>query len=203
MGNITTRTTVLSILRLGLLMVCSLLAPTVLKAQQPPPGNYLLGPNDLVEVTVFQEDDLATKARVGNDGTITVPLVGSVKVGGKSVDEAAQIIRARLAKGYLVNPQVNVSVTEFSKRFVTVIGEVQKGGTFEFPNQGPLNLLQAIGLAGGYSKIADPKKVTVKRVVNGKEASITVDAKAMAGKSGSKIMEILPGDTVTVGESWL
>jgi polysaccharide export outer membrane protein len=170
----------------------------VLKAQQ---SNYLLNANDLVEVTVFQEDDLATKARVGNDGTITVPLVGSVKIGGKSVDEAAQIIKARLAKGYLVNPQVNVIVSEPAKRFVTVIGEVQKGGTFEFPNQGPLNLLQAIGLAGGYSKIADPKKVTVKRVVNGKEASVTVDAKAMAGKSNSKIMEILPGDTITVGES--
>jgi polysaccharide export outer membrane protein len=130
-----------------------------------------------------------------------VPLVGSVKIGGKSVDEAAQIIRARLAKGYLVNPQVNVSVSEFSKRFVTVIGEVQKGGTFEFPNQGPLNLLQAIGLAGGYSKLAEPRKVTVKRVLNGREESVTVDAKAMAAKSGSKIMEIQPGDTITVAQS--
>src|SRR6187431_1658948 len=138
MGKNMIRSTVLSALLLGFSLLLHISQPEA-HGQQ---GNYLLGANDFVEVTVFQEDDLATKARVGYDGTITVPLVGSVKIAGKSVDEAAQIIRARLAKGYLVNPQVNVSVTEFAKRLVTVLGEVQKGGTFEFPNQGPLDLLQ-------------------------------------------------------------
>lgn len=193
----TTRPTVLSALALGLLLLLHLGQPVV-RGQQ---GNYLLGANDFVEVTVFQEDDLATKARVGYDGTITVPLVGSVKIGGKSVDEAAQVIRARLAKGYLVNPQVNVSVTEFAKRLVTVIGEVQKGGTYEFPNQGPLDLLQAIGLAGGYSKIANPGKIFVKRRVNGKEEVYQLNGKTMGAKAGGKNFEILPGDTVTVAES--
>lgn len=183
----------------ALALLAAALCPTRLGAQQP--GNYLLGPNDLVEVTVFQEDDLTTKARVGNDGTITVPLIGSVKIGGKSVDDAAQIIRGRLAKGYLVSPQVNVSVTEFAKRFVTVIGEVQKGGTFEFPNRGPLDLLQAIGLAGGYSKIANPGKIVVKRRVNGKEVVFQLNGKTMAGKAGGQSFEILPGDTVTVTQS--
>lgn len=173
--------------------------PPSLGAQQP--GNYLLGPNDLVEVTVFQEDDLMTKARVGNDGMITVPLIGSVRIGGKSVDDAAQIIRGRLAKGYLVSPQVNVSVTEFAKRIVTVLGEVQKGGTFEFPNQGPLDLLQAIGLAGGYSKVANPGKIVVKRRVSGKEVVYQLNGKTMAGKAGGQSFEILPGDTVTVAQS--
>jgi len=164
-------------------------------------GNYLLAPNDLVAVTVFQEDDLATKSRVGNDGTISVPLIGTVKVGGKSVDEAAQIIRSRLAKGYLVNPQVNVGVEEFAKRLVTVLGEVQKGGTFEFPNQGPLDLLQAIGLAGGYSKVANPGKIVVKRRVDGKETVLLVNGKALAAKAGAERFEVLPGDTITVAQS--
>lgn len=183
-----------SVFSSGLLL---LLAPSTGYAQ----GNYLLAPNDLVAVTVFQEDDLATKSRVGNDGTISVPLIGTVKVGGKSVDEAAQIIRSRLAKGYLVNPQVNVGVEEFAKRLVTVLGEVQKGGTFEFPNQGPLDLLQAIGLAGGYSKVANPGKIVVKRRVNGKETVTLVNGKALAAKAGAERFEVLPGDTITVAQS--
>ena len=164
-------------------------------------ANYVLAPNDLVSVTVFQEDDLATKARVGNDGTISVPLIGSVRVGGKSVDEAAQMIRGRLAKGYLVNPQVNVGVVEFAKRLVTVLGQVTKGGTFEFTNQGPLSLLQAIGLAGGYSKTANPAKIIVKRRVNGKEVVMQVNGKELAGKKDAVPFEVLPGDTITVSES--
>jgi len=184
-----------SVLSSGLLLL--FVAPAPGYAQ----GNYLLAPNDLVAVTVFQEDDLATKSRVGNDGTISVPLIGTVKVGGKSVDEAAQIIRSRLAKGYLVNPQVNVGVEEFAKRLVTVLGEVQKGGTFEFPNQGPLDLLQAIGLAGGYSKVANPGKIVVKRRVDGKETVLLVNGKALAAKAGVERFEVFPGDTITVAQS--
>lgn len=166
-----------------------------------PERNDLLQPNDLVEVIVFQEDDLTIKARVANDGTISVPLIGSVVVGGKTVDEAASVIRAKLAKGYLVNPQVNVSVGEFAKRLVTVIGQVEKGGTFEFPSQGSLDLLQAIGMAGGYTRIANPGKVLVKRHVGGKDVVYQLNAKEMAADSSSKRFEILPGDTITVSES--
>lgn len=198
MGKYTARTFVRSACTSGALLLLTCLAVPVSWAQQ---NNYLLAPNDLVSVTVFQEDDLATKARVGNDGTISVPLIGSVKVGGKSVDDAAQIIRSRFAKGYLVNPQVTVGVEEFAKRFVTVIGEVQKGGTFEFPHQGPLDLLQAIGLAGGYSKIANPAKIVIKRRVNGKDTVMQINGKEQAAKGGAQAFEILPGDTITVAQS--
>lgn len=182
----------------GVLLIVACFAVPALRAQE---ANYLLAPNDVVAVTVFQEDDLTTKARVANDGTITVPLIGSVRIGGKSVDEAGQVIRARLAKGFLVNPQVSVAITEYAKRLFTVLGQVQKGGTFEFPNQGPLDLLQAIGLAGGYTRIANPAKIIVKRRVGGKDTVIPLNAKAMAGNSAAKPFEVLPGDTITVSES--
>ena len=198
MGKTTARPIASRFLRAGalILVACSGVLPV--RAQQ---GNYLLQPNDLVTITVFQEDDLFTRARVGNDGTISVPLIRSVKIGGKSVDEAAQLIRERLAKGYLVNPQVNVSVVEFAKRLVTVLGQVQKGGTFEFPNQGPLDLLQAIGLAGGYAKTANPAKIIVKRRVNGKDVVLQLNGKALAGNTTAQPFEVLPGDTITVSES--
>ena len=102
---------------------------------------------------------------------------------------------------FLVNPQVNVGVEEFAKRLVTVLGEVQKGGTFEFPNQGPLDLLQAIGLAGGYSKVANPGKIVVKRRVDGKETVLLVNGKALAAKAGAERFEVFPGDTITVAQS--
>ena len=198
MGKTTACTFASRVLSAGVLFIVAFFDAPPLRAQQ---GNYLLQPNDLVSVTVFQEDDLATRARVGNDGTISVPLIGSVRIGGKSVDEAAQMIRARLAKGYLVNPQVNVGVVEFAKRLVTVLGQVQKGGTFEFPNQGPLDLLQAIGLAGGYSKTANPSKIIVKRRVNGKDVVMQINGKALAGNTAAQPFEVLPGDTITVAES--
>ena len=164
-------------------------------------GNYLLSPNDLVEVEVYQELEMNTKARVGNDGTISMKFIESVKIGGRTVNEAAQLIRARLAKGYFVNPQVTVNVLEFAKRRFTVLGQVVKGGTFDFPDNGTVDLLSAIGMAGGYTRIADPAKVTVKRRVGGKEEVFKLNAKTMAGDPAANRFEVQSGDTITVGES--
>ena len=164
-------------------------------------GNYLLSPNDLVEVEVYQELEMNTKARVGNDGTISMKFIDSVKVGGRTVSEAAQLIRARLAKGYFVNPQVTVNVLEFAKRRFTVLGQVIKGGTFDFPDNGTVDLLSAIGMAGGYTRIADPAKVTVRRRTGGKEEVFKLNAKTMAGDPAANRFEVQSGDTITVGES--
>ena len=164
-------------------------------------GTYLLSPNDLVEVEVYQELEMNTKARVGNDGTISMKFIESVKIGGCSVSEAAQRIRTKLAKGYFVNPQVTVNVLEFAKRRFTVLGQVIKGGTFDFPDNGTVDLLSAIGMAGGYTRIADPSKVTVKRRSGGKEEVFNLNAKKMAGDPAANRFEVQSGDTITVGES--
>ena len=196
MGN---QTYIGHINRLQLWAAAMLACLPTLAAPAQPSSNYTISPNDLVQVKVFQELDLTTETRVANDGTITVPLIGAVRIGGKSIEEAANVIRVRLMKGFLVDPQVNVSVAEFAKRRFTVIGQVQKGGTFDFPDQGGLDLLQAIGLGGGYSRIADPSKVTVRRSSGAREEVFRLNAKTMA--AGGKAFEILPGDTITVGES--
>lgn len=156
---------------------------------------------DLVEMTVFQEIDMTTKTRVSPNGTITVPFVGAISVAGSSADEVASMIRSRLMKGFFVNPQVTLTVLEFGKKQFTVIGQVQKGGTFDFPEgKSSIDLLGAIGMAGGYSRIADPRKVMVKRVRGGKEDITRIDARAVAEGKAANIT-ILPGDAVTVGES--
>ncbi len=164
-------------------------------------SNYILAPSDLLEVKVYQEDDLETKVRVARDGSITFPLIGAVKVGGKSPQEAAETIRDRLARGYLINPQVTVNVLEYTKYRLTVLGQVQKPGSYDFPDRERLTLLEAIGLAGGYTRGANPSKVVIKRLVNGQETVLQVDAKTMASQGSAKGFEVQPGDVITVAES--
>ena len=183
--------------------LCLLLAITLLGkavAAEDGGGNVRLGADDLIEVKVFQEDDLTTRARLSRDGTISFPLLGTVTLGGKSVPEAGELIRSRLAERFLVNPQVNLTVLEHARKIFTVLGQVQRAGTFRFPDRESLNLIQAIGMAGGYTRIADPAKITLKRQVNGREAVLKLDAKRMAKDGESAPFEVLPGDLITVGE---
>ena len=164
---------------------------------------YLLSPNDVIQVKVYQEDDLETKGRVAQDGSLTLPLVGVVTVGGKSVEQAAQMIQERYRRDYLVNPQVGVTILEYSKRNFTVLGQVQKPGSYEIPNEQAIDLLRAIAMAGGYTRIGNPAKITVQRKVGGETKIFKLDAEAMAKEKNAKPFEVLPEDTVTVGEKFI
>lgn len=150
---------------------------------------------------MFQEDDLKSTLRVTNEGTIAFPLIGVVNVGGLTPQQASQAIRDRLAQGYLVNPQVTVTVMEFSKRRFTVLGEVQKPGSYDLPDQQDITVLQAIGMAGGYTRIANPGKVTLMRRVNGQQKTFELNAKKMASGSAESAFTVVPGDVITVAQS--
>ena len=163
--------------------------------------NYLLSPNDVVHIQVFKEPNLDTKARVANDGSIIFPLLGPVALGGKSLGQATTFLQTLLEKDYLVSPQVTLEVVEFAKRRFTILGQVQKPGPYEFPDDQPtMNVIQAISMAGGYTRIAAPTKVKVRRKQGDRILTFNVDAKAMM-KGNNKPFEILRDDTVEVGES--
>ena len=164
------------------------------------PANYLLTPNDLVEVKVFQEEDMDWTVRVTKDGTVNLPVVGPVNVQHKTPAELGEIVKTRLHDGYLVHPQVSVAVLEFSKRRFTILGEVNKPGQIDFPDNSDLDLLQAIGMAGGYTKGANPARIFVKRHVGDREVVLTVDAKRMARREATPF-KILPGDAISVSET--
>jgi len=166
-----------------------------------PAANYLISPNDVVAIKVLREDDLSITARVANDGTIIFPMLGAVPIGGRTVAQAVEAIRELLAKDYLVNPQVNLMIVEFAKRRFTIMGEVQRPGTYDIPEAQSLNLLQAISMAGGYTRLASPAKVVVQRQQGDKKVIFKVDAKSMAKDKDTKVFEVLPDDTITVGES--
>lgn len=163
--------------------------------------SYVLQPNDFIQLAVFQEDDLNTTTRISKSGTIDLPLIGTVHIGGTSVAKAAAMIRSALMQGFIRDPQVSLTVIEFAKRRYSVLGEVRSPGSYEMPQQENVSLLEAISNAGGYTKIADPGKVTVRRTVGGKEEVYQLNAKAMARDSKVKPFTVEPGDTITVAES--
>ncbi len=162
--------------------------------------SYRLSPNDVVKIKVFQEDDLTTEMRLAKDGSGTFPLLGTITLGGRTVDEAAASIRDLLGKDYLVNPQVTVTVTEYSKRRFTVLGQVQKPGSYELPSEESVTLLQAIAMAGGFTRLAVQSKVTITRTAGGAKKTFPVDVKSAANDPGTKPFEILPDDTIIISE---
>ncbi len=170
-------------------------APTATPSSSP---NNILHADDLIRITVFQEDDLTTETRVTKEGSITFPLIGSVQVAGKTIAQTQEEIRSQLDKDYIVNPHVTVAVIEYSKVFVTVLGQVQKPGNVEVPNNGGLDLLGAIALAGGYTTDADMEHVAVRRIVNGAEQVMNFNATEMARNSTTKPFMMQPGDAVTI-----
>jgi len=162
--------------------------------------DYRLSPTDMLEIDVFQEPDLKSELRVSNEGAIEFPLIGRVVVGGLTPAAAARVIEQRLSQGYLINPQVTVTVTEFSKRRFTVLGQVQKPGSYDMPDQADVTVLQAIGMAGGYTRIANSTRVTLMRRVNGTEKIFRLNAEKMAAGDGESAFPVVPGDVITVGE---
>lgn len=186
--------------RAGLLALALLLAAgPALNAQD---ANYKLSANDLLDFRVFQEPELDGVIRVAGDGTAIFPLIGTVSVGGKTVTAATEEIKARYRDGYLVYPQVSLTVRTYAQKLFTVLGQVQKPGSYDMKGSDEITLLQAIGMAGGYTKIANPGRVTVKRLEEGgRERLIRLDAKRMARGGDSSSFYIKPGDVITVAES--
>jgi polysaccharide export outer membrane protein len=183
------------------LFACLLAAASIARADSENDGGEVLKVNDLVRVTVYKEDDMTTEARISKSGSIALPLLGNVHVAGETVAEATADIRARLDKDYIINPQVTLTIMEYAPQWVTVLGEVQKPSQVAIPPEGGLDLMGAIALAGGYSRVADPSNITVRRVVNGRDVVLRVDAKKLARDSRSATFIVHPGDTISVGES--
>jgi len=157
-----------------------------------------LGPGDVFEVRVFQEPELSGVFQVGPQGDIIFPLCKRVVVGGLSANGVAEKLRACLSDGFLRDPQVSVLVKEFNSKKVFVFGEVQKPGTFAYEEG--MSIVQALTLAGGFTKTAAQNSTSVTRHVNGQEMKVKVNVQDIAlGKAPNYRLE--PGDIVFVPES--
>ncbi|EEF63155.1 polysaccharide biosynthesis/export family protein [Pedosphaera parvula] len=160
-----------------------------------------LSPGDVVELKVYQEDELSARARVDNDGMATFPLLKPLVVKGKTLEEARVMIKDILAKEYLTDPHVSLTVVEFAKRRFSVMGEVKAPGFYSIPEDTNLNLLQALSMAGGYTAFSKGTRVRIKRIIDGRESVMRVDAQAMANEKNVKVITIQPDDAIEVGSS--
>lgn len=139
---------------LGLTMAIILTVPNVSKAQ-----DYLLGPRDVVAISAWGFDELQLKDLVvRDDGKIAFPLIGEIEAKGLSPNELSQKITLGL-KGYVNDPKVTLNVTKFRTNRIYVLGEVSRPGLYELERSH--RLLDAIGIAGGYTKDAAKRKVFI------------------------------------------
>ncbi len=163
------------------------------------PGASTLGSGDVVEVRVFQEPDLSGTYRVSPEGTVDFPLCGKVLLNGMTSSQAADALIHCLEHGYLKKPQVSVLIREYNSKKVFVFGEVQKPGTF--PYEEKMSIIQAVTLAGGFTKLAAKNSINVTRLLDGQEKKIRVPVEDIAAGREKNFM-IAPGDIVFVPESF-
>jgi len=167
------------------------------------PAGYILSPNDQVAVEVFGEDDLRTNGRLNPEGNLSVPLLGSIHLAGLTLTQAASKLTELYGRDYLVSPKVNVMLLGYAKRRFSILGQVNRPGSYEMPDSSPggIDLLEAVAMAGGYTRIAAPERVTVRRhsTATGDQV-FKVNAKRFTKGSGGGF-RVEPGDTITVGES--
>jgi protein involved in polysaccharide export with SLBB domain len=157
-----------------------------------------LGPGDVIEVRVFREQEISGIYQVGSDGDVLFPLCERVVVGGLGANAAAEKFRDCLAAGFMRDPQVTVLVREYNSKKVFVFGEVQKPGTFTY--QDGMSVVQAVTLAGGFTRTAARNSTSVTRRVRGQEVKVKVNVQDIAlGKVPNFTLE--PGDIVYVPES--
>ena len=177
-------------------------AAIVQEREYEAPGGFLLGPEDLLEITVWKNADLSRITPIRPDGLISMPIIGDVQASGLTADGLAHRIAERLKQFVAGNPAVSVSVKELNSYSVYVLGEVTKPGKYQAKSY--ITLLQAISMGGGFTEYAKKNKLQVVRNrLNGDnkihETRIPVrydDLLAGQGEPGNMIL--LSGDTVIV-----
>lgn len=164
-------------------------------------SSYVISPLDYLRIALFVADEqqFQTEVRVSQNGSVTVPHLGTVRISGKSIEEVRDELYTPYNRDYYVNPHIEVIVLSYAERSVTVIGKVNRQGLVPFPSEEGLTLLQAIALAGGWSgdRLADKRNVTItRRGEDGEKFTIEVDARNLTNKD----YQLQEGDVINVPE---
>jgi polysaccharide export outer membrane protein len=162
--------------------------------------DYRVGPGDVLSVSVYDNDDLATKVRVSSAGTIVMPLLGQLEVKDLTINEITEKITRMLSDGYLVNPQVNVFVEEFRSKKVVVLGSVKTPGSVEL--NGPSNFLEQSSKSGGLDKDAGPTASLQRQGTGEAKEVIVIDLRALIDRGDlTQNLQINDGDSVFISKS--
>lgn len=200
---------------LGIAAILFMAENAVVFAQQPPAApakssggtkievdaSYVLQAGDRILVKVYPEDEYIKggEVEIGSDGNITLPLIGKIPVAGRNVQAAESAIAVLLEEDYIVDPQVVIEVLKYQAGSFVVLGQVAKPGTYNFPPGAlKVTLLQAISSAGGFSDVANIKKIKVMRKKTGEVLHVNAED-IISGRQSD--IEIRADDVIHVSES--
>lgn len=170
----------------------------------PALGQVLLKPDDTIRMEVFEEADLATRTRILKSGEAVFPLIGSVKLGGLSIEKATERVRELYAKDYLVSPKVTLTVEQYAMEYIDVLGSVTTPGRVPIPQTGQLDVATALASAGGLSANADPDRIDLVRADGSRRTFTAAGIKGDGGttlKAGDRLLTYespFSGKTVTL-----
>jgi polysaccharide export outer membrane protein len=173
-------------------------AAKLTSAGTPGSNAYKIGPLDVLDVAVFKVPDLSKTVQVGEDGTITYPLIGQVHAAGRTAHDLEVDLKHKLGEKYLRSPQINVLVKEYNSQRVTISGAVKTTGVYAI--KGRTTLLQVIAMAGDIDGSTASGDIVVFRTVDGQRTAARFEADLIKnGKADDP--EMLPGDVVVVDTS--
>lgn len=182
-------------------MALALLAaalPWTAWAQSATSEDYVIGPEDVLFVTVWDNADLSGNFAVSQDGIINYHLIGEVRASGLSAGGLARRITGLLADGYIVNPQVSVRVLKYLSQKVFIVGEVVKPGTYYLTKK--TTLLEAISMAGGPTQDAG-REVIIVRSGNGEGGQLSFDLRSALEGDLSQNVAVVDSDSIFVPRS--
>ncbi|MDY7031599.1 MAG: polysaccharide biosynthesis/export family protein [Thermodesulfobacteriota bacterium] len=155
-----------------------------------------MGPEDVIEVLVWREDDLSKEVTIRPDGKVSLPLIGDIQAAGLTTENLKETITKRL-KEFIDNPTVSVIVAQINSMRIFIQGEVMTPGVYQLRNY--TTVLQAISLAGGFNEWAKRKEIIIIRDVEGVRWRIPVDyEKIISGKDIDQNIILERGDTIIV-----
>jgi polysaccharide export outer membrane protein len=160
------------------------------------PAGFIIGPEDVISVVIWRNQEMSGDFIVRPDGQISMPLLNDVQAAGLTPDQLREQV-TKAATKFLEEPSVTVVVKAINSRKVHITGMVQKPGAY--PLISPTTVLQLISVAGGLHEFADAKKITIVRQEDGRQVSYRFNYKDVSqGKNLKQNIELKPGDTVIV-----
>jgi polysaccharide export outer membrane protein len=158
--------------------------------------SYIIGPEDVLYIYVWKEENLSRSVPVRMDGMISIPLVDDIKAAGMTPLQLKELLLAKLRE-FVETPDVTVIVTEANSYRVFVQGEVKTPGVYKLRSE--TTLVQLIIMAGGFTDWANQKKITIMRKEGGKDSRIVVNYKKIVeGDEGAKDVTLKSGDIIII-----
>jgi polysaccharide export outer membrane protein len=178
-------------------LLCALVLAIPQSGLANPLPRFVLGPEDVLEISVWRDENLTRQVMIMPDGTFSFPLIGDIQASGHSVEEVREMVQKKIRK-YVPDAPVSVVMAEIKSPKVYIVGKVNKQGTFTMEGS-PLSVVQLIALAGGLTPFAEGDAIHVLRRSAGKQIAIFVDYdKITQGEELEKNILLEPGDTVVV-----